>query len=94
MNKVTGGQIKDAVMTRGVRIWKLRECSMCGTPLCYEFLYDGVRFDASCDCSKTNPQPPETRSYEDVAEALNIQTPAVRQQMWDEMLRLAVVLPT
>ena len=73
MKKVTGLQVKQAMIEKNITKIVLRECSMCGTPLYY--LRDGedLYFNTACDCVSYQP-PPEPRSWESVAEIINMQT--------------------
>ena len=85
MENVTVEQVQQAVQERGITLWKLRECSICLAPLTYAFGQDGITYDRSCGCV-TYSEPPEPRTWEDVAKQFNIQKPEIRKRMWGEFL--------
>lgn len=60
---------KQAVVTHDIHGWHIRDCSMCGCPLCYLFRDGGVFFDAGCDC--TGRSSIEPRSWRDIADLYN-----------------------
>ena len=85
MENVTADQVKAAITEHSIKFWKLRECSMCGHPLRYEFNGDSVCYHAACNCV-TYHEPPRPSSYGHIADTLNMQTPEIRARMWNEML--------
>lgn len=85
MEQITIDDVKQAVSSHGIQLWTLRRCSMCHSPLTYAFDGDLVTFDSNCDCVSYF-SPPQIRDWEDVTEVFNMQTPEVRQQMWDEFI--------
>ena len=86
MDTITADQIKAATAEHVIRVWTLRTCSICYAPLNYQFPSDGtVYFNSNCDCG-SRWEPVQERSYDDVARTFNMQTPEVRQRMWDEFI--------
>ncbi len=85
MEQVTVDDLKKAVTEHDIRIWPLRQCSMCLTSLTYAFDGDRITYDANCSCV-TYTRPPEKRSWDSVAEIFNMQTPDARERMWDEFV--------
>lgn len=85
MEKVTVEQVKLAVVEHDIKLWKLRECSMCLTPLTYTFNGGDPTYDSSCACVRYSTEP-EPHSWESIAEIFNIQRPEIRERMWGEFL--------
>lgn len=83
MDKVAAEDVLAEVLSRGIQRWRLRDCSICGEPLHYEFHGAHVFYQSGCGCSWS---PPEPRSHQRVADTFNMQTPEVRARMWDEFL--------
>lgn len=70
-----------------VTSWPLRDCSLCGTWLRYEFNGNDVSFDSNCNCvSYWNP--PSPRSWQDVADTVNMQNDEVQKRMLAELAGL------
>lgn len=83
MEKVTEAEVRATVEKQNIKRWTLRTCSMCNAPLQYLFGNDAVAYDSNCDCvSYWTPRQP--RSYAEVADCFNMQTPEVRQRMWSD----------
>lgn len=85
MEKVTVEQVKEAVQEHGIKVWELRECSVCRTPLTYAFNGGEPTYDSNCGCVSYSTVP-EPRSWESVAEIFNMQKPENRERMWGEFL--------
>lgn len=70
MELVTVDQIKQIVKDRAITVWHVCDCEICGYPISYEFLKDGlVSFDGGCNCVD-NPKR-EIQNYEPVVEFIN-----------------------
>jgi hypothetical protein len=70
---VTGEEVRQAMATANINAVDLRKCSLCGYQLQYLRDSDGALFfDPGCDCGSWNP--PEPRSYEDIARLINMQS--------------------
>ena len=85
MEKVTAEQVQKTVQERGINLWKLRECSICQTPLTYAFNGGEPTYNSNCGCTSYSSKP-ALRSWESVAEIFNRQTPEIRLRMWDAFL--------
>lgn len=83
MKPVTPEEIRKAVEERRIAWMPHHDCAICGVMVGYVFEAGTVSFESSCDCSRSPLQP---RSYDDVAEHFNRQTPEVRAQMWETLL--------
>lgn len=85
MEKVTAEQVEEAVKKYNIKSWVLRNCSLCEDPLSYLFHEGLVLYDANCSCvNYWNPH--QKRSYAELAETFNIQTPEHRASMWMKFL--------
>src|SRR3954453_16956894 len=87
MGRVTAEQVRDAIAERQITEWPLRACARCGEPVAYVFRNGLVFFDPACGCSL---RAMELRTWREVADTLNRQTPEIRARMWREMLHLPV----
>ena len=87
MDPVTAEQVRDVIAERQVTEWPLRACARCGEPVAYVFRNGLVFFDPACGCSL---KPMELRTWREVTDTLNMQTPEIRARMWREMLHLPV----
>ena len=84
MEKVTAQKIHEAAAAYGVERWNVRPCSLCGVQTGYEFNGLAVTFDASCGCTDYgNLQP---RTYDNVADFFNMQTPEIRADLWAKFI--------
>ena len=84
MEQVTVEQLKAHVQKHAVSQWKLRSCSMCGTALHYTFHAEFVVYNSNCACTD-RWVPTHEEPYSRVVRNLNMQTPDIRKQMWDEI---------
>jgi hypothetical protein len=75
--KVTTEEVKAAVRAakKGSisRFFRIRDCSICNTPIGYEAILDNLVFHSSCDCVSYSV-PPELRPWPELAELVNMQT--------------------
>lgn len=71
--KRTSDEFKDAVKKNNLKKYKLRECSICGTPLYYRFVDGQVLFNSSCACVP-DESPDQMRSYQEIADLYNSQS--------------------
>jgi hypothetical protein len=75
--KYSAEWIREQVRERASTRLDLRSCSICGTPLYYEFEPPGgedrVVYHSSCGCT-TYYTPPHPSSYEDIARTLAMQS--------------------
>ena len=86
MDLISDNDVKQAIAKNNIQSWILRRCSLCNTPLIYRFYKEFVTYDASCNCV-TFKSSPQLWTYQDVADVLNEQKPAIRQEMWHDMLK-------
>lgn len=63
--------------------WPLRDCSICGSWLRYYFDGDDVGYDSSCDCVSLAGI--ERRSWQEVADLINMQNDEVQKRMLAEL---------
>jgi hypothetical protein len=77
---VTAAQVRDMVQSAGRKFWALHSCSICRVPVGYLFDGESVDFKSSCGCSWSPNQP---RSWQDVADAVNLQS---REDVFQRML--------
>lgn len=71
MTKYTAEEIKNLTT---IDRWKLRDCSICNSPLFY-WIHperERVAFDSSCDCNRLDGW--EECGWQGIADHLNIQT--------------------
>lgn len=67
-----------------VDAWTLHRCSLCGDPVQYLFSGDHVALDTNCSCvSYWTPR--QQRSWQDVADTINMQSEPVQQRMVSEL---------
>ncbi len=85
MDPVTHAQVQQAVETHNITQWALRSCSICQQPLYYVFEDGKVGFAPGCGCTDSGMI--YARTYAQVAETFNMQTPEVRQRMWDSFIK-------
>jgi hypothetical protein len=90
--QITAEEIAARVPRDGqIHRWNLRECSLCGVPVGYQFLCvpggePVAAFDSSCDCTRYSNLSP--RSFADVAGAINMQRrPEIFEQMRAELYK-------
>jgi hypothetical protein len=67
-----------------VGAWTLHRCSICRAPIQYVFDGDYVAFDSNCDCT-SYWTPRQQRSWQDVADTINMQSEPVQQRMLGEL---------
>lgn len=89
MKEVTAEQVKQAADERNIGYWKLRECSMCFTPIGYVIDGDGPAFDSNCGCVSYHT-PPEPCGWDKLADTFNMQKPEIRERMWGDFLASGV----
>lgn len=89
MSPVTVEMVQDAAKLRGLRPWRLRDCSICHAPLRYVFTADGlhVGFDGSCDCVSYY-SPPQEWAWSDLADIFTMQDDAVGAKMWADFAKV------
>lgn len=81
MNKVTADQLKDAMIEKGIFVVDHHPCGLCGYMTKYVRSGNRIWFDRGCDCMG-NGQNFETRSWQDAANWINMQSnPAVQQRL-------------
>jgi hypothetical protein len=83
---VTADHVRSVVRASGRSWWTLRACSICDRPVGYSFAATDPAWDGSCDCTPTWT-PPETRTWEEVAEHFNMQSAPTREAEWDRFLK-------
>lgn len=93
MNEVTAEQVQKAVNDRGIFSYSPRSCSLCSAPLRYLFSRAGnaVAFDSRCGCGGDSQ--PNPRSFVDVANHFNLQTPEIRAAIWADFLKMGTRTP-
>ena len=70
---VTGEQVKQAMIGKGITKVKVRDCSICATPLYYSRQGEDLYFNSSCG-GVSYESPPQPRSWDSPAELINMQT--------------------
>lgn len=78
----TAADFQTAAQARGITVWPIRDCSMCGYELSYQFRSGDVAFDTGCWCSRRLHIEP--RSWADVADHYNMQSSASVIARYDE----------
>lgn len=63
-----------AAVERGIREWRIRECSICGYKLGYIIEGEGLFYDAGCHCSGRSVL--EARTWDDLAAHYNRNQPS------------------
>ncbi len=89
MDQVTETEVREKVKEKSIHYWRLRECSICDSPIGYIFMSGeaaaDVAYDSNCDCVPYHT-PLTPSSYSEIAAAFNRQTPEVRKKMWDSFI--------
>ena len=81
IEKLTGNDIKNAILKNNITVWYPYRCSICNELYGYYFYNGIVTFDSSCGCSSAFGE--RLSSYDKVAEIYNINTD---EQFRKEML--------
>lgn len=81
IEKLTGNDIKNAVLKNNIIVWYPYRCSICNEPYGYYFYNGIVTFNGSCGCSSAFGE--RLSSYDKVAEIYNMNTD---EQFRKEML--------
>lgn len=82
--QITAEQVAAAVKDKGYHRVHVHNCSMCDYPCGYIFDGGDVRYDSGCDC--TGRYQVHRRSYEDVADWVNMQSsPEWREKIWKQI---------
>lgn len=81
IEKLTGNDIKNAVLKNNITVWYPYRCSICNEPYGYYFYNGIVTFNGSCGCSSAFGE--RLSSYDEVAEIYNMNTD---EQFRKEML--------
>lgn len=69
-------EFANAARDHEITWWPIRDCSICGVPVGYEFTGDTVAFSSGCGCNSLGGLEP--RTWADVSAHYNMQThPAV-----------------
>ncbi len=66
-------EVKEAMEKANINWVEVRRCSICDCPVAYERKGEDLFFDGNCDCTSFW-NPPQPRSYEEIAELINIQS--------------------
>ncbi len=82
MEKVTEQQATDAIAEHGIKRWDIRKCSLCGTPITYEFGGGSITLDTNCACVNYWVSPQEILIGKFIAQTFNLQNPEIREKMW------------
>ena len=89
IKRVTADEIRESAVKNNIDWFPIRDCSICGEWIGYRFFRwpnHEVVFDSSCGCvSYENVQP---RSWEDVADHINMQSNEEYAKECMEYLRL------
>ena len=80
MNKVTGEQVRDAMIAANVTHVDHHDCGGCGAMVFYSRQGDQLYFNPACDCGGWSPAEP--RGWNDAAEWINMQ----RAPEWQEKI--------
>jgi hypothetical protein len=76
--------VKAAVKDTGRTFWHIHNCSFCGYDCGYVFEGDLVGYDSGCHCTYRRGGI-EPRSWDSVAECINMQNDEWSQKLWDEL---------
>lgn len=68
--KITGEQVKAAVLNAGITYIPHHDCGLCGEKVAYQVFDGNLFFCPGCGCSYS---PPEPRTWESAAEFINMQ---------------------
>jgi ribosomal protein L37AE/L43A len=79
MGKVTGNQVREAMMAANITQVDHHECGICGEMTFYSREGCNLFFNAGCGCAWSPPQP---REWNDAAEFINMQ-----DAEWQEKLK-------
>lgn len=84
---ITVEMIQEAVRHHGIFTWKFRQCSLCSSPLIYR-IHEGsyCSLDTNCNCVG-GFSPWIRKSFEDLADVFNNQTPEGRTVLWADFLK-------
>ncbi len=77
-------EFKQAAIDKDIRFWKNHNCGFCNYSCGYFFSDDHefVGYDSGCDCTRRYVK--EQRSWEDIANAYNMQTKEAVIKIMDE----------
>ncbi len=91
---VTAQQVKDAMIAQNITWVDCHDCSLCGTMVGWVRHDDRIYFQSSCSCCRWHP--PEPRTWDDAADAINMQTRTSERFgdiMAREALKFGITLP-
>ncbi len=69
--KVTGEQVKAAMIAKGVNRVDCHQCAICNEIVSYQRLGDQLYFDSACGCAYSEPTP---RTWDEAASWINMQS--------------------
>jgi hypothetical protein len=72
-NKVTGEEVKTAMVAAGIERVDHHDCGCCGMMVYYHRENDQLFFNPACDCV-WHYSPPEPRSWDEAADWINMQS--------------------
>ena len=78
---ITGEQVKDAMIEKGIEYVDHHECGICGVMVFYIREGEQLFFNSGCNCSHKGPEP---RSWQSAADWINMQS----NKEWREKLAL------
>ena len=88
MEKVTVEQTQNAIRDHQIKIWKVRECSICYAPITYSFDGDVVLLDTNCGCVTYRTDPLAMSVEEFIEQTFNFQSSSeVRGRMWESFIQ-------
>lgn len=95
MEKITVDQVKSAIQEHQISWWPVRDCSICGNSVSYQFSdIDNpfpVGLDTNCGCTRYRSPLVEMSIEYFIERTFNLQTqPEMRKKMWQDFVASGV----